>query len=84
MIALELFACAVFYVSACSAIFIEVKSISKQAQENFPREPVDALHTELAAKSSNYITKNEVIYALGQIGDESSLDALKKLWNCKA
>jgi hypothetical protein len=52
-IALGLFVCAVFYVSACSAIFIEVKSISKRAQEHFPGEPVDALHAELAAKLSN-------------------------------
>ena len=79
-IALVFVAGFIFYISICIAIFIEVKSISKQAQEHYSGDVVEALIAALNSESADYRTRNDVVYALGQIGDERSFAVLQKYY----
>jgi len=70
-------ACLVFYAVTCKAIFSEVQSICKMAQEQFEGDEVEATIAMLQSEQTSFVQKNKAVYALGQIGDKRALPALQ-------
>ena len=63
----------------------EVRAICKKAQQQFEGDCVEALAAYLESDKLSSKEKNQVIWALGEIGDKRALPALKKLYtgdNC--
>ena len=79
VIGFGLFAVVVFYVAVCIVIFTDVKKITKFAQQKYSGSPVEALYITLADSTISFEEKNDAVYALGQIGDKTSLPILQSL-----
>ena len=63
----------------------DVRAICKKAQQQFEGDCVEVLAAYLETDNLSFKEKNQVVWALGEIGDKRALPALKKLYtgdNC--
>ena len=58
----------------------DVRVICKKAQQQFEGDCVEALVAYLESDNISFKQKNQVIWALGEIGDKRALPALQKLY----
>jgi len=64
----------------------DVRAICKKAQQPFEGDCVESLVDYLDSDNLSFKEKNQVIWALGEIGDKRALPVLQKLYtgeNCK-
>jgi len=66
-----------FYGVICLSIYSEVNSVSEYARQRYEGEAVLAIVKLLESPDTDFEIKNRTVYALGQIGDEAALVALK-------
>jgi hypothetical protein len=70
----------ILFVLSLHWISSDVKQICKKAQQQFEGDYVEALIAALESDNFSFKEKNQVIWALGEIGDKRALPALKKLY----
>lgn len=68
----------IMYVWACFSIRSSVKRISTQATNEYPGDRVEALLRYAGSKNHSLRQRNRAVWALGQIGDERALPALRQ------
>ena len=68
----------ILYLTACWSITSGVKAISAEANEEFPGDRIEALIKYAGSENHSLRQRNKTVWALGQIGDERALSALRK------
>jgi len=70
----------VLFVITLHWISSDVNAVCKKAQQKYEGDCVEALIAYLEQEPLTFKEKNQVIWALGEIGDKRSLPALQKLY----
>jgi hypothetical protein len=68
------------YAVSCTLIFSSVKSICDRAKKEFNRNNTESLMALIESEKLTFEEKNNAIWALGQIGDKTSLPLLENLY----
>ncbi|UCC98642.1 MAG: HEAT repeat domain-containing protein [Phycisphaerales bacterium] len=68
----------VVYFWACFSIRSSVKQISAEATEAYPGDRIEALMKYAGSENHSLRQRNRAVWALGQIGDERALPALRQ------
>jgi len=69
-----------FFVICCTWIGYEVKSQCQEAKREYSGECVSALIHVLNDENKDFRTRNDAIWALGQLGDSRAYPILKKYY----
>lgn len=72
-----------FFVIACSWIGFEVKNQCQIATDKYGKDCVNSLIMTLDNDNEAFRTRNDAIWALGQMGDLRALPTLKKYYTGK-
>jgi hypothetical protein len=72
--------CLLFFVVASTWIGFEVKRTCNMAKDKYSGDCVEALITTLNDESNSFRTRNDAIWALGQLGDTRALPSLQKFY----
>lgn len=70
----------ILFVISLHWISSDVRAICKKAQQQFEGDQVEALVAALESDKLTFKEKNQVIWALGEIGDKKALPALEKIY----
>lgn len=70
----------IMYGIICWSIFSDVKTICGKTNQAFEGDIVEANIKFLQSKQHSLIEKNDVVWALSQIGDDRALPILEKLY----
>lgn len=68
----------ILYLMACWSIRSGVKAISSEVNEEFPGDRIEALIKYAGSENHSLRQRNMAVWALGQIGDERAMSALRK------
>ena len=70
----------ILFVISLHWISSDVRAMGKKAQQQFEGDEVEALIAALESDKLTFKEKNQVIWALGEIGDKRALPALEKIY----
>jgi len=73
----------ILFVITLHWISSDVRAICKQAQQKYEGDCVEALIAYLEKEPLTFKEKNDVIWALGEIGDKRAIPALQRLYTGK-
>ena len=68
------------FIVTCNLIGFDVSQRCQIAQDRYEGDCVEALISYLNDENNSYQSRNSAIWALGQLGDERALPALKNLF----
>ena len=68
------------FIVTCNLIGFDVSQRCQIAQDRYEGDCVEALISYLNDEKNSYQSRNSAIWALGQLGDERALPALKNLF----
>ena len=68
------------FVATCTLIGLSVSQKCEVAQDKYAGDCVEALIAYLDDETNSYKSRNSAIWALGQLGDNRALPALRKLY----
>ena len=68
------------FIVTCNLIGFDVSQRCQIAQDRYEGDCVEALISYLDDENNSYQSRNSAIWALGQLGDERALPALKNLF----
>ena len=69
-----------FFMVTCAWIGYEVKNICWEAQRKYDGDCTESLSTLLKDKNREFRTRNDAIWALGQLGDSRALPVLRSFY----
>jgi hypothetical protein len=69
-----------FFVITCSWIGYEVKDQCQEAKRQYGNDCVESLIKLLKDDNNNYKSRNDAIWALGQLGDSRALSTLQSFY----
>jgi len=72
--------CMLFFVVTCTLIGYEAKDMCRKAQYEYEGDCVEAIIASLNDENNSFRTRNNAIWALGQMGDERALPVLQSYY----